>query len=299
MRILSDYRGPVALADVPRFSGAGGATRPPVQVSSPAGEGGEGGEASTYGPDALIRDGRGGQGDEAARAERRMLTLLQARDSQVRHDEESRGEAVGSRAYIYQAGPDGRQYAVGTAPHLVREGEEASGEFEAGGSANLGSATLPALLSGSGGGEDREFESRLQARDRLVRAHEHAHMAAGGQVGAARYDYQTGPDGRRYAVGGSVSVVMTSVPGDPEATRRSANAAERAAMAPGGPSGQDFTVAANARRLRARAAAEEQRLNEVDEAGEVSAQVNAGLTPGQERYLNRAMRAYARQAAAV
>ena len=293
MRILSDYRGPVALADVPRFSGAGGAARPPVQVSSPAGEGGEGGEASTYGPDALVRggrDGRGGQGDDAARAERRMLTLLQARDSQVRHDEEARGEAVGSRAYIYQAGPDGRQYAVGTAPHLVREGEEASGEFEAG-----GSATLPALPSGSGNGEDREFESRLQARDRLVRAHEHAHMAAGGgQVaGVARYDYQTGPDGRQYAVGGSVSVVMTSVPGDPEATRRSANAAERAAMAPGGPSGQDYTVAANARRMRARAAAEEQRLEEV------SAQANAGLSPGAERYLSRAMKAYARQAMAV
>ena len=292
MRILSDYRGPVALADVPRFSGAGGAARPPVRIPSPSGEGGEGGEASTYGPDALIRDGRSGQGDEAARAERRMVALLQARDSQVRHDEEARGEAVGSRAYIYQAGPDGRQYAVGTAPHLVREGEEASGEFEAGGSANL-----PALLSGSGNGADRELESRLQARDRLVRAHEHAHMAAGGQVaGLARYDYQTGPDGRQYAVGGSVSVVMTSVPGDPEATRRSADAAERAAMAPGGPSGQDFTVAAAARRMRARAAAEEQRLEEVSEA---SAQAGAGLSPGQERYLSRAMKAYARQAEAV
>ncbi len=290
MRILSDYRGPVALADVPRFSGADGAARPPLQISSSTGEGRE---VSTYGPDALIR---GGQGDDAARAERRMLSLLQARDSQVRHDEEARGEAVGSRAYIYQAGPDGRQYAVGTAPHLVREGEEASGEFEAGGSTNL-----PALLPGSGNGEDREFESRLQARDRLVRAHEHAHMTAGGgQVaGMAQYDYQTGPDGRQYAVGGSVSVVMTLVPGDPEATRRSANAAERAAMAPGGPSGQDFTVAANARRMRARAAAEEQRLDEAGEAGDVSAQAVAGITPGQERYLSRAMKAYARQAMAV
>lgn len=295
MRILSDYRGPVALADVPRFSGANGAARPPVQISFPAGEGGE---ASTYGPDALIRDGSGGQGDDAARAERRMVSLLQARDSQVRRDEEARGEAVGSRAYIYQVGPDGRHYAVGTAPHLVKEGEEASGEFEAGGSANL-----PALPSASGGG-DREFESRLQARDRLVRAHEHAHMAAGGGrvAGMAQYDYQTGPDGRQYAVGGSVSVVMTSVPGDPEATRRSADAAERAAMAPGGPSGQDFTVAADARRMRARAAAEEQRLDEAGEAGqagEVNVQAGAGLSPGQERYLNRAMKAYARQAAAV
>ena len=286
MRILSDYRGPVALADVPRFSGAGGATRPPVRISSP---GGEGGEASTYGPDALIRDGRGGQGGDEARAERRMVSLLQARDSQVRHNEESKGEAVGSRAYIYQVGPDGRHYAVGTAPHLVKEGEGGSGESEAG-----GAASLPALLSGSGSGGDRAFENRLQARDRLVRAHEHAHMAAGGgQVaGIARYDYQTGPDGRQYAVGGSVSVVMTSVPGDPEATRRSANAAERAAMAPGGPSGQDFKVAADARRMRARADAEEQRLDEAGQAG-------AGLSPGAERYLHRAMKAYAKQALAM
>ena len=284
MRILSDYRGPVALADVPRFSGVGGAARPPVQIAFPAGEGGE---ASTYGPDAMLRSG---QGDEAARTERRMVNLLQARDSQVRRDEEAKGEAVGSRAYIYQVGPDGRHYAVGTAPHLVKEGEESSGESEAGRAAGL-----PALPAGSGNGADREFESRLQARDRLVRAHEHAHMAAGGgQVaGVAQYDYQTGPDGRQYAVGGSVSVVMTSVPGDPEASRRSAGAAERAAMAPGGPSGQDFKVAADARRMRARADAEEQRL------AEAGAQAGAGPTPGQERYLNRAMKAYTRQAAAV
>ncbi len=58
-------------------------------------------------------------------------------------------------------------------------------------------------------------------------------------------------------------------------------------------------MAADARRMRARAAAEEQRLDkvgEVGEAGEASAQAGAGLTPGQERYLNRAMNAYARQA---
>ncbi len=45
--------------------------------------------------------------------------------------------------------------------------------------------------------------SKLSARDRVVRAHEAAHQAVGGQyAGAATYTYQTGPDGKQYAIGG-------------------------------------------------------------------------------------------------
>jgi len=45
---------------------------------------------------------------------------------------------------------------------------------------------------------------QLKQRDREVRAHEMAHVAAGAGVvtSGASYSYETGPDGRRYAVGG-------------------------------------------------------------------------------------------------
>ena len=46
--------------------------------------------------------------------------------------------------------------------------------------------------------------SQLRARDAEVRAHEAAHMAAGGRyvTGGASYTYQKGPDAGQYAVGG-------------------------------------------------------------------------------------------------
>ena len=46
--------------------------------------------------------------------------------------------------------------------------------------------------------------SKLEKRDREVRAHEQAHIMAGGQYvrGGAHYEYQKGPDGQSYAVGG-------------------------------------------------------------------------------------------------
>ena len=48
----------------------------------------------------------------------------------------------------------------------------------------------------------------LQARDREVRAHEEAHKAAAGHLalGGPTYEYERGPDGREYAVGGEVQI---------------------------------------------------------------------------------------------
>ena len=62
----------------------------------------------------------------------------------------------------------------------------------------------------------------LQARDREVRAHEAAHKNAAGSLanGSASFSYQTGPDGRRYAVGGEVSIDTAKVEGNPEATNK-------------------------------------------------------------------------------
>lgn len=108
--------------------------------------------------------------------------------------------------------------------------------------------------------EERMLQS-LRQRDREVRTHEQAHMAAGGGLvtSGATYSYQQGPDGRRYAVGGEVSI-DTSRPADPEDAIRKARQIARAALAPAEPSGQDYRVAARARLMEAEARRELQAL---------------------------------------
>ncbi len=87
----------------------------------------------------------------------------------------------------------------------------------------------------------------LKKRDQQVRQHEMAHLIAGGQYvrGGPNYVYEVGPDGRRYAVGGDVSI-DTSPERDPRATLRKMLTVERAALAPANPSAQDRAVAAKA-----------------------------------------------------
>ncbi len=88
---------------------------------------------------------------------------------------------------------------------------------------------------------------QLKARDREVRAHEAAHAAVGGQyAGSPKYSYQRGPDGQNYAIGGKVSIDLSSVSNDPEATIRKMDIVRRAALAPAQPSGQDRRVAQEA-----------------------------------------------------
>ncbi len=96
----------------------------------------------------------------------------------------------------------------------------------------------------------------LQGRDREVRAHEAAHMAAAGGLarGGASYSYETGPDNRRYAVGGEVSI-DTSPGKTPEETLQKAQTIRAAAQAPAKPSQQDLAVAASAGQMAAEARA--------------------------------------------
>jgi len=93
--------------------------------------------------------------------------------------------------------------------------------------------------------------SKLKQRDREVRAHEQAHVAAGGNLvrGGPTYTYQYGPDGKRYAIGGHVDI-DTSKEKDPEATAKKADQIIKAALAPADPSAQDQQVAANARKMK-------------------------------------------------
>jgi len=114
--------------------------------------------------------------------------------------------------------------------------------------------------------ESEKLEVRkLQQRDREVRAHEMAHQAAGGQyAGSASYTYQTGPDNRRYAVGGSVNI-DTSPEKNPEETIKKADQVKRAATAPAKPSAKDLQIAAKAARMKLEAQAE---LNKEKISGE-------------------------------
>lgn len=87
----------------------------------------------------------------------------------------------------------------------------------------------------------------LQRRDKEVRSHELAHAAVGGSfTGAPNYSFETGPDGQRYAVGGEVSVDLSTVAGNPTATIAKMQKVHAAALAPANPSAQDTKVAANA-----------------------------------------------------
>ena len=47
--------------------------------------------------------------------------------------------------------------------------------------------------------------------------------AAGTEGGGASYEYDNGPDGKRYAVGGEVSIDTSTVSGDPQATIQNQN----------------------------------------------------------------------------
>ncbi len=101
----------------------------------------------------------------------------------------------------------------------------------------------------------------LQMRDREVRAHEAAHAAAGGSyAGTPSYSYERGPDGRTYAVGGSVSIDMSPIPGDPQATLQKAQQIRAAALAPAQPSAQDMKVAQKAQTMAAQARGEMSQL---------------------------------------
>jgi len=121
--------------------------------------------------------------------------------------------------------------------------------------------------------EKRELE-QLKARDREVRAHEAAHKAAAGSLarGGAQFEFESGPDGRRYAVGGEVSIDTSKVSGDPQATISKAHTIRRAANAPAQPSGQDRAVATQANRMEAEARQEltEQKLDKQGVEGSAS-----------------------------
>ena len=103
---------------------------------------------------------------------------------------------------------------------------------------------------------ERTLVSRLQVIDAKVRAHEMAHVAAGGGLtGAATYSYTKGPDNKMYATAGEVSI-STTEGNTPQETIAKARQIQAAAMAPSDPSPQDYKVAASAMQMELKARAE-------------------------------------------
>lgn len=123
----------------------------------------------------------------------------------------------------------------------------------------------------------------LRSRDREVRAHEQAHATVGGPYsGSPAFTVSLGPDGRAYAVGGSVQLDTTPVADDPAATVDKMEQVARAALAPAEPSAQDFRVAqqAQAEALRARAELFRDSGADGDAAAEAFAEVD-GMAQGE------------------
>ena len=109
--------------------------------------------------------------------------------------------------------------------------------------------------------EDLALLDQLKARDREVRVHEAAHASVGGRyAGSASFQFTRGPDGRNYATGGEVSISVSEVAGDPQATIEKARVIRAAALAPAEPSVQDRRVAAEAAQLELTARSEMQSM---------------------------------------
>lgn len=111
--------------------------------------------------------------------------------------------------------------------------------------------------------EEAEILREMKSRDREVRAHEQAHLSAAGALanGGMNLEYERGPDGKRYAISGRVSLSLRRGR-TPEETMRLARQAQQAALAPADPSPQDRRVAAKAAEMQREARQELQRTNE-------------------------------------
>ena len=131
-------------------------------------------------------------------------------------------------------------------------------------------ASASGRVSSSGTSEPTPDELRvvrqLEQTDRKVRAHEQAHLSVGADLvrGGATYGYEVGPDNKRYAVSGEVSI-DASAGKTPAETIPKAQHIRATALAPVDPSAQDHRVAAAASQMEidARMELAQQRSEEI------------------------------------
>lgn len=106
---------------------------------------------------------------------------------------------------------------------------------------------------------------QLQSTDTKVRAHENAHIAAGGGVitSDANFTYQEGSDNALYAVAGEVGI-DASEGATPEETIVKMQTIRAAALAPSDPSSTDYQVASTASILEMQARLEISRAKQAE-----------------------------------
>lgn len=93
--------------------------------------------------------------------------------------------------------------------------------------------------------DEQDFERVLEKFKRIdaqVRSHEQVHATIGQTTTPISYNYQQGPDGKMYAVGGSVRF-DTSIPDDPKAAAFKLDQIAKAASGPVDPSSADTMIA--------------------------------------------------------
>jgi hypothetical protein len=138
--------------------------------------------------------------------------------------------------------------------------------------------------------EQQEVQE-LKQRDQEVRTHEAAHAAVGGQyAGAPTLEYQTGPDGKRYAVSGAVSIDLSKEKGNPQDTIAKMEQVQAAAMAPAQPSSQDRRVAARAAQIAAQARMDLRMEQSVTTASQAMSPFDIPAGGGEENEQNQPLR---------
>ena len=197
---------------------------------------------------------------EASDTRSSSASLAQA-EQQILSQERALKMSSGSSAqvattYSYSVGPDGRRYISGAEVSI--KGDEAAVDSVAGGikrkepkrkelkprSPQPAKNPQSSPAQSKSGEPDSETIQKLKQTEREVVAHEAAHQAAGGRfAGPVSYTYTQGPDGKSYITGGEVPINIPASD-DPEQTLRDMAQVQRAALAPGNPSGQDLSVAA-------------------------------------------------------
>lgn len=168
------------------------------------------------------------------------------------------GEAEGGRQLVAVrikaekvGSADSGHFGTGISPNNLQAQSLPAGNEEV---SNSGSRTtagsngpVAAKLSDQLSSAERADLAKLRQRDQQVRQEEKAHAAVAGDLaGPISYSYQLGPDGRQYAVGGSVGVQAQTVTGDPLEAKRLSGRMAVAANAATNPSAQDFATARQA-----------------------------------------------------
>lgn len=83
---------------------------------------------------------------------------------------------------------------------------------------------------------------KFRSKDAEIRTHEQVHASIGHTTTPISYSYQQGPDGKMYAIGGSVRF-DTSIPDDPKAAAFKLDMLQKAASGPAQMSGADGAIA--------------------------------------------------------